>query len=156
MNTNGYKAPTEGTPPHISKGESTRLQDRCNRSLDRWRTPVLLSVLTRRRLFHIRCIQSYTEAIGNNGLEESDVTQITPFVTMCPSTVWCRRGDRTIAPLSDSPQIGCDHLRLPLSIHRGTWVVCGLPEPTSISSRKALCYTGVVLSTLSVLVCSGL
>lgn len=81
--------------------------------------------------------------------------QIAPFATMCPSTVWCRRGDRTIAPLSRSPKIGCVHLRLPLSIHRDTWVVCGLPEPTSISSTKALCDTGVVLSTLSILVRSG-
>lgn len=82
--------------------------------------------------------------------------QIVPFTTMCPSTVRCRRGDGTIAPLSQSPQIGCGHLRLPLSIHRDTWVVCGLPEPTSTSSTKALCDTGVALSTLSILVFSGL
>lgn len=81
--------------------------------------------------------------------------QIAPFATMCPSTVRCRRGDGTIALLSHSPQIGCGHLRLPLSIHRDTWVVCGLPEPTSIISTKALCDTGVVLSTLSILVCTG-
>lgn len=74
---------------------------------------------------------------------------------MCPSTVRCRRGDGTITPLSQSPQIGCGHLRLPLSIHRDTWVVCGLPEPTSTSSTKALCATGVALSTLSILVRSG-
>lgn len=81
--------------------------------------------------------------------------QIVPFTTMCPSTVRCRRGDGTIAPLSQSPQIGCGHLRLPLSIHRDTWVVCGLPEPTSTSSTSALCDTGVALSTLSILVYSG-
>lgn len=28
--------------------------------------------------------------------------QITLFPTMCPSTVWCRRGDWTIVPLSSS------------------------------------------------------
>lgn len=96
-----------------------------------------------------------SEAIGNNGSEESDVTTDCPFPTMCPSTVRCRRGDGTIAPLSQYPQIGCGHLRLPLSIHRDTWVVCGLPKPTSTSSTKALCDTGVALSTRSILVCSG-
>lgn len=98
-----------------------------------------------------------SEAIGNNGSEESDVTaDCPPFSTMCPSTVRCRRrGGGTIAPLSQPPQIGCGHLRLPLSIHRDTWVVCGLPEPTSSSSTEALCHTGVALSTRSILVCSG-
>lgn len=81
--------------------------------------------------------------------------QIVPFVTMCPSTVWCRRGDGTIVPLSQSPDMGCVHLRLPLSIHADTWVVCGLPEPTSTGSTEALCDTGVALSTLSILVSSG-
>lgn len=78
------------------------------------------------------------------------------FATMSPSTVRCRRGAGTIALLSQSPQIGCGHLRLPLSIHRDTWVVCGLPKPTLKSSTKALCDTGVALSTLSILVHSGL
>lgn len=81
--------------------------------------------------------------------------QIVPLSTMCPSTFWCRRGDGTITPLSQAPKIGCGHLRLPLSIHTDTWVVCGLPEPTPTSSTNALCDTGVVLSTLSILVSSG-
>lgn len=49
--------------------------------------------------------------------------QITPFTTMCPSSVWCRRGDRTIVPLSSVPPgepastYGC-----PLFIHGDTRV----------------------------------
>lgn len=43
------------------------------------------------------------------------------------------------------------------SVHsQCTGVVCGLPEPTLDSSTKALCATGVALSTLSILVGSGL
>ncbi|KAJ0001194.1 hypothetical protein NQD34_006214, partial [Periophthalmus magnuspinnatus] len=43
------------------------------------------------------------------------------------------------------------------SVHsQHTEVVCGLPEPTSASSTRALCTTGVALSTLSILVGSGL
>lgn len=60
-----------------------------------------------------------SEAIGDNGWDESDVTTDSPlFPTMCPSTVRCRRGDGTITPLSLSTQKSCGHLRLPLSIHR--------------------------------------
>ena len=76
------------------------------------------------------------------------------WATMSPSAAsWWWWDNRSTVP---SPQIGYSHLRLPLSNHRDTWVVCGLPEPTSISSTKALCDTGVALSTLSILVYSGL
>lgn len=50
--------------------------------------------------------------------------QITLLPTMCPSTVWCRRGDWTIVPLSGvppPPRRACVHLRLPLFIHGDTW-----------------------------------
>lgn len=77
------------------------------------------------------------------------------FATMCPSTVRCRRGGRTIAPLSRVLPV---RQRPPTaaSVHsQDAWVVCGLPEPTYTSSTKTLCDTGVALSMLGILVCSG-
>ena len=94
--------------------------------------------------------------IGNNASEYSDVTADCPLLNNVsfshPVSSWRWDNRSTVR----GPPIGYSLLLQPLSIHRDTWVVCGLPEPTSTSSTRALCATGVAPSTLSILLWSGL
>lgn len=83
-----------GNDTHISYGRTTQIQEWCNQSLNyMWKTwthssfPILKSDTVWLISHMVYCIQSYThrgyvlqsEAIGNNGSEEGDVTTDCPF-----------------------------------------------------------------------------